>query len=97
MTLPFATPRASLRSSTSPPDKGGGARQLAPFFLMRVLILRTCCAQQQHLEEGKVYDLDSIPAAALIRMGRAVEAPKEEPKPKAAPRKPKATLKNATD
>jgi len=56
---------------------------------MRVLIVRTCCAQQQHLEEGKVYDLDTKVAGQLLRMGRAVDAPAEQPKPKAAPRKPK--------
>ena len=58
---------------------------------MRVLIFRTCCPQQQHLEEGKVFDLDTKVAQELMRMGRAVEAPAEQPKPKAAPRKPKAT------
>ena len=57
---------------------------------MRVLIVRTCCAQQQHLEEGKVYDLDTKVAHELLRMRRAVDAPAEQPKPKAAPRKPKA-------
>lgn len=57
---------------------------------MRVLIVRTCCAQQQHLEEGKVYDLDSNVARQLLRIRRAVEAPAEEPKPKVAPRKAKA-------
>lgn len=57
---------------------------------MRVLIVRTCCAQQQHLEEGKVYDLDTKVAQELLRMRRAVEAPAEQPKPKAAPRKAKA-------
>jgi len=57
---------------------------------MRVLIVRTCCAQQQHLEEGKVYDLDTKVAGQLLRMGRAVDAPAEQPKPKAAPRKAKA-------
>ena len=56
---------------------------------MRVLIARTCCAQQQHLEEGKVYDLDSKVANELLRMGRAVAAPAVEAKPK-APRKAKA-------
>jgi len=56
---------------------------------MRVLISRTCCAQKQHLEAGKVYDLDSKVAHELMRMGRAVEAPAEQPKSKAAPRKPK--------
>ena len=64
---------------------------------MRVLIVRTCCAQQQHLEEGQVYDLDSSAANALLRIGRAVEAPAETVKPKPATRKPKAQLKDATD
>jgi uncharacterized hydantoinase/oxoprolinase family protein len=57
---------------------------------MRVLIVRTCCAQQQHLEEGKVYDLDNKVANELLRMGRATEAPAEVVKPKAAPKKAKA-------
>ena len=56
---------------------------------MRVLIARTCCAQQQHLEEGNIYDLDTKVANELLRMGRAVAAPAAEPKPK-APRKVKA-------
>ncbi len=49
---------------------------------MRVLIVRTCCAEQQHLEEGKVYDLEAKTAATLLRIGRAVEAPAEAAKPK---------------
>jgi uncharacterized hydantoinase/oxoprolinase family protein len=68
-----------------------------PFFLMRVLIVRTCCAQQQHLEEGKVYDLDSSAATALLRIGRAVEAPAETVKPKPAPRKTKTTVKDGAN
>lgn len=50
---------------------------------MKVLINRTCAAQGQHLDEGKVYELDAAVAAELLRMGRAVEAPAEEAKPKA--------------
>jgi hypothetical protein len=57
---------------------------------MRVLIVRTCCAQQQHREEGQVYDLESKVANELLRMGRATEAPAEVAKPKAAPKKAKA-------
>jgi len=57
---------------------------------MKVLLQRDCAAQGQHLEAGKVYELDSAVAAELIRIGRAVEAPAEQPKPKAAPRKSKA-------
>ena len=56
---------------------------------MRVLIVRTCCAQQQHLQEGQVYDLESKVANELLRMGRATEAPAEVAKPKAAPKKAK--------
>lgn len=51
---------------------------------MKVLINRTCAAQGQHLEEGKVYELDSNVAVELLRIGRAVEAPAEEAKPKPA-------------
>jgi len=61
---------------------------------MRVLIVRTCCAQQQHLEEGQVYDLDSNVARQLLRIRRAVEAPEEVAKPKPAPRKVKANGTN---
>jgi hypothetical protein len=56
---------------------------------MKLLIKRTCAAQGEHLEEGKVYDLAADVAAELLRIGRAVEAPAEEAKPKAA-RKVKA-------
>ena len=56
---------------------------------MKVLIETDCAAQGEYLEAGKVYELDSNVAAELIRIGRAVEAPAEEPKPKAA-RKVKA-------
>ena len=60
---------------------------------MKVLIQSDCAARGEYLEAGKVYQLDSDVAVELLRMGRAVEAPAEEPKPKAT-RKPKA---EATD
>ena len=56
---------------------------------MKVLIETDCAAQGEYLEAGKVYELDSNVAAELILIGRAVEAPAEELKPKAA-RKVKA-------
>ena len=56
---------------------------------MKVLITTDCAALGQYLEAGKAYELDTTVAADLIRIGRAVEAPAEEPKAK-APRKPKA-------
>jgi len=56
---------------------------------MKVLITSDCAARGEYLETGKVYQLDSNVAAELLRMGRAVEAPAEEAKPKAT-RKVKA-------
>jgi hypothetical protein len=56
---------------------------------MKVLISTDCAARGEYLEAGKVYELDSAVAAELMRMGRAVEAPAEEAKPKPA-RKVKA-------
>ena len=56
---------------------------------MKVLIESDCAARGECLEAGKVYELDSDVAAELLRMGRAVEAPAEELKPKAT-RKAKA-------
>jgi hypothetical protein len=50
---------------------------------MKVLIHTDCAARGQFLEAGKVYELDSDVAADLLRMGRAGEAPAEEPKPRA--------------
>ncbi len=50
---------------------------------MKVLIETDCAARGKYLEAGKVYELDSAVAAELLRIGRAVEAPAEEPKPKA--------------
>ena len=56
---------------------------------MKVLIETDCAARGEYLEAGKIYELDSAVAAELLRIGRAVEAPAEEPKPKAT-RKVKA-------
>jgi hypothetical protein len=55
---------------------------------MKVLISTDCAARGEFLEAGKVFELTPEVAAELMRIGRAVEAPAEEPKPKAA-RKPK--------
>ena len=51
---------------------------------MKVLIETDCAVRGEYLEAGKVYELDSNVAADLIRIGRAIEAPAEEPKPKLA-------------
>lgn len=59
---------------------------------MKVFIETDCAAQGAYLEAGKVYELDSPVAAELIRIGRAVEAPAEEAKPRA--RKVKANGAN---
>ena len=50
---------------------------------MKVLICSDCAARGEYLEAGKVYELDSDVAGDLLRMGRAVEAPADEPKPRA--------------
>ena len=50
---------------------------------MKVLISTDCAVQGEYLEAGKVYELDSSVAAELLRIGRAVDAPAEEPKPRA--------------
>ena len=62
---------------------------------MKVFICSDCAARGQFLEAGKVYDLDSDVAADLLRMGRAVEAPADEPKPRA--RKVKADAAATVD
>lgn len=49
---------------------------------MKVLIATDCAAQGKFLEAGKVYELDSNVAIDLLRMGRAVDAPIEQVKPK---------------
>jgi len=56
---------------------------------MKVLISIDCAAQGEFLEAGKIYELDSNVATELIRIGRAVDAPAEDVKPKAS-RKVKA-------
>lgn len=56
---------------------------------MKVLIETDCAAQGSYLEAGKVYELDTAVAAELMRVGRAIEVPAEEAKPKAT-RKAKA-------
>ena len=56
---------------------------------MKVLIETDCAARGEYLEAGKIYELESNVVAELLRIGRAVEAPAEEPKPKAT-RKVKA-------
>lgn len=50
---------------------------------MKVLICSDCAARGKFLEAGKAYELDFDVAAELLRMGRAVEAPAEEAKPRA--------------
>jgi hypothetical protein len=50
---------------------------------MKVLIESDCAAKGEYLEAGKVYEVDSAVAAELLRIGRAVEAPAEEIKPRA--------------
>ena len=51
---------------------------------MKVLIETDCAVRGEYLEAGKVYELDSNAAADLIRIGRAIDAPVDEPKPKPA-------------
>ena len=62
---------------------------------MKVLIASDCAARGKYLVAGKVYELDTDVAQQLIRMGRAVEAPAEEPKPRT--RKAKAEAANGAD
>lgn len=56
---------------------------------MKVLGLRNCWAGDVLVEEGKVAEVPDKAAQQLIRIGKAVEAPAEEAKPKAT-RKVKA-------
>jgi hypothetical protein len=56
---------------------------------MKVLGLRNCWAGDVLVEEGKVTEVPDQAAHQLIRMGKAAEAPAEEPKPKVT-RKAKA-------
>jgi hypothetical protein len=59
---------------------------------MKVLIATDCAARGEYLESGKVYELDSNVAIDLLRMGRAIDAPAEMPKPKATRRARPETL-----
>jgi hypothetical protein len=61
---------------------------------MKILATRNVIAAGEALEAGKIYDLAEETAGVLIRMGKAMEAPAEAPKPKAT-RKPKAEAANA--
>lgn len=63
---------------------------------MKILATRNVIAAGEPLEAGKVYDLVDDVAGVLIRMGKAIEAPAEQAKPKAT-RKPKAEAANGTD
>lgn len=56
---------------------------------MKVLGLRNCWAGDLLVEEGKVAEVPDKAAQQLIRMGKAIEAPAEEAKPRAT-RKVKA-------
>lgn len=57
---------------------------------MKVLITTDCAAGGEYLEAGKVFELTPEVAADLMRIGRAEQAPAEEPKAKAARKKPEA-------
>lgn len=49
---------------------------------MKVLGLRNCWAGDLLVEEGKVAEVPEKAAQQLIRMGKAIEAPAEEAKPR---------------
>lgn len=55
-----------------------------PLFLMKVLIQTDCAACGKFLAAGEYYELDSDIAAELIKLGRAVDLPVEQVKPKTA-------------
>jgi hypothetical protein len=50
---------------------------------MKVLIITDCAARGEYFAAGTVYELAADVAAELLRIGRAVEAPAEETKPRA--------------
>ena len=67
-----------------------GAGNGPPFF-MKVTCTKAVMASGQVLEAGQSYDLSNADGDLLIRMGKAVKASDEAPKPKAKrTRKPKA-------
>lgn len=55
---------------------------------MKITCTRGVMASGQVLEAGQTYDVSEQDGSSLIRMGKAVEAKAEEPKPKRT-RKPK--------
>ena len=55
---------------------------------MKVLIQTDCAACGKFLAAGECYELDSDIAAELIKLGRAIEAPVEQAKPKPARKTP---------
>lgn len=63
---------------------------------MKVLGLRNCWAGDLLVEEGKVAEVPEKAAQQLIRMGKAIEAPAEEAKPRAT-RKAKAEAADGAD
>ena len=65
-----------------------GAGNGPPFF-MKVTCTKAVMASGQALEAGQSYELSDADGDLLIRMGKAVKASEETPKPKAK-RKPKA-------
>jgi len=65
-----------------------GAGNGPPFF-MKVTCTNAVMASGQALEAGQSYELSDADGDLLIRMGKAVKASDEAPKPKAK-RKPKA-------
>jgi|TARA_R100000084_G_scaffold108228_1_gene70364 hypothetical protein len=56
---------------------------------MKITCIKAVMASGQALEVGQSYDLTNADGDLLIRMGKAVRASEEAPKPKAK-RKPKA-------
>jgi hypothetical protein len=57
--------------------------------MKKILIQSDCAARGEFLKAGQVFELTPEVADELMRIGRAVEAPAEEAKPKAV-RRPKA-------
>jgi hypothetical protein len=58
-----------------------GAGNGPPFF-MKVTCTKAVMASGQALEAGQSYDLSNADGELLIRIGKAVEASEEAPKPK---------------
>ncbi len=58
-----------------------GAGNGPPFF-MKVTCTKAVMASGQALEAGQSYDLSNADGELLIRIGKAVKASEEDPKPK---------------